>query len=207
MRHSGTSRNIKLKRPSKAYLTLSSLPWCQIEVDVAYLICDLISHQMPQDRRNSQDGNGFELLSQPNTATPSPHSASIPPDMIQSQATPDDVRTYLASLLRVRGLEQSHAQRIANRWTVGTGRELRSYPLAIYAKIFGPDVEDIWMVCMAVRPLCYAEDNRKNFSTTMRGILTFTSTPHPVLTRRTSAYTAELCRLCLRRHTRCREVP
>ncbi|KAI5251477.1 hypothetical protein E4T42_04206 [Aureobasidium subglaciale] len=61
------------------------------------------------------------------------------------KATPDEVREFLVSLLiKNRGLHQDHARRVAAKWTLGTGRELSSYPPLLYAEIFG--LEDAWMV-------------------------------------------------------------
>lgn len=78
-----------------------------------------------------------------------------PPD---KSATPDEVREFLVHLMQVRGsLGLDHARRIAARWTVGTGQELRSYPVAMYRDLFG--AEDGWAVFKQVRTLCYTREH------------------------------------------------
>lgn len=60
-------------------------------------------------------------------------------------ATPDKVRDYLMQLLVTkRALATDHAQCIADRWTIGTGKELRSYTPDMYFEVFGR--EDGWHV-------------------------------------------------------------
>ena len=64
--------------------------------------------------------------------------------------------------MRQRGVSIDHARRVASRWTLGTGRELRSYPVAIYGDIFGP--EDGWAVCKEIKVLVYKEQKVKDAS-------------------------------------------
>jgi hypothetical protein len=63
-------------------------------------------------------------------------------DTIPSRdATSAEVREYLTSVLKTKhGLPDDEAQRVADRWTVGRGHELRSYTAQIYLDIFGRDV-------------------------------------------------------------------
>jgi len=73
-------------------------------------------------------------------------------------ATPDQVRDFIFELLTTkRNLHVDHARRIAAKWTIGNGKEMRTYPPSMYGKIFG--FEDGWIVykevhvalCMAIR--------------------------------------------------------
>ena len=52
-----------------------------------------------------------------------------------------------------------HSRRVAVRWNVGSGRELRSYPVGMFRDIFG--VEDGWLVYMGVRTIQYREEKAK----------------------------------------------
>jgi hypothetical protein len=55
-------------------------------------------------------------------------------------ATPDEVRDYLASLLRKRhNLPEDQVRRVVSHWTLGTGRELRVYTAQMYLNIFGSE--------------------------------------------------------------------
>jgi hypothetical protein len=74
-------------------------------------------------------------------------------------ATPDDVRAYIISVMLARGIGLDHARRVAARWTLGTGRELRQYPATMFKEIFGP--EDGWVVFKETRVPYYREDRKK----------------------------------------------
>lgn len=68
-----------------------------------------------------------------------PQADALPPP----NATPDEVREYLASLLRSKHhLPDDHVRRVVACWTIGTGRELRTYTPHMYLGIFGR--EDGW---------------------------------------------------------------
>lgn len=85
------------------------------------------------------NGEGLPLYS--DITVTSPGQLTAPGE----KATPDEVREFLVQLLiRNRGLHPDHARRVASKWTLGTGRELISYPPLLYAEIFG--LEDAWMV-------------------------------------------------------------
>jgi hypothetical protein len=76
------------------------------------------------------------------------------------KATPDEVREFLVALLiKNRGLNQDHARRVASKWTLGTGRELTSYPPLLYAEIFG--LEDAWMVYKEAKLFMKTEEQKK----------------------------------------------
>lgn len=90
------------------------------------------------------------------------------------EATPEQVRDFLVSLLVTeRGLDSDRCQQIASRWTTGKGRELRSYPPAMYLEIFGR--EDGWIVYREVK-LCMSRDvqKKKEKTKTRRAISTGT---------------------------------
>ena len=60
-------------------------------------------------------------------------------------ASPSEVRAFITELLILtRNLPAQHAKEIADKWHLGTGRELTTYPPSVYADIFGS--EDAWMV-------------------------------------------------------------
>ncbi|THY13573.1 hypothetical protein D6D01_08315 [Aureobasidium pullulans] len=60
-------------------------------------------------------------------------------------ASPSEVRAFITELLILtRNLPAQHAKDIADKWHLGTGRELTTYPPSVYADIFGS--EDAWMV-------------------------------------------------------------
>ncbi|KAG9593588.1 hypothetical protein KCU77_g7588, partial [Aureobasidium melanogenum] len=85
------------------------------------------------------NGEGLPLYS--DITVTSPGELTVPAE----KATPDEVREFLVQLLiKNRGLHPDHARRVASKWTLGTGRELISYPPLLYAEIFG--LEDAWMV-------------------------------------------------------------
>lgn len=89
------------------------------------------------------------------------------------RATPDEVREFLIALLvKNRGLNQDHARRVASKWTLGTGRELTSYPPLLYAEIFG--LEDAWMVYKEAKLFMRTEEKKKE-KTSSKGKLCFQS--------------------------------
>lgn len=68
----------------------------------------------------------------------------------ETTATADQIRDFLVHLLTSkRGLALDHARRIASKWTIGNGKELRSYPPSMYLDIFGR--EDGWVVYKEVK--------------------------------------------------------
>ena len=75
------------------------------------------------------------------------------------KATPDEVRDFLVQVMQSRGVGLDHARRVAGCWALGTGRELRSYPVDMYHDIFGP--EDGWVVYKEVRVLFYKKENEE----------------------------------------------
>jgi hypothetical protein len=84
----------------------------------------------------------YEQFQSTDTAT-----AETLPD---TSATADQIRDFLVHLLTSkRGLALDHARRIASKWTIGNGKELRSYPPSMYLDIFGR--EDGWVVYKEVK--------------------------------------------------------
>ncbi|GAB7325807.1 hypothetical protein MBLNU13_g09892t1 [Cladosporium sp. NU13] len=68
----------------------------------------------------------------------------------EKTATADQIRDFLVHLLTSkRGLALDHARRVASKWTIGNGKELRSYPPSMYLDIFGR--EDGWVVYKEVK--------------------------------------------------------
>ena len=112
---------------------------------------DHSNEEKPLDATTDVD----ELLSLQDTAAE--------PKLPDPKAPPDEVLDYLIGLMRSRGVPPDYARRVAARWTVGTGRELRSYPVAMFIKMFGHD-EDGWMIYKAVKTQVYREYNRELFS-------------------------------------------
>lgn len=82
-------------------------------------------------------------------------------------ATSDEVRDYLTSLLKNKhNLADDHVRRVVSRWTIGTGRELRSYTPQMYLGIFGR--EDGWMLYRDIKLEIY-QTRKKGFWET-RGV-------------------------------------
>jgi hypothetical protein len=77
----------------------------------------------------------------------------------EPKATPDEVRDFIVEVMRARGIGLDYARRVAARWTIGTGRELRQYPPPMFKDIFGP--EDGWIVYKAARSLYYEKEKEK----------------------------------------------
>ncbi|KAH6882082.1 hypothetical protein BKA58DRAFT_372699 [Alternaria rosae] len=72
------------------------------------------------------------------------------PIIPEPDAPPADIREFLTGILAVsRRLSHEHASAIANKWKLGTGRELREYPPKMYLEIFGP--EEGWCVYREVK--------------------------------------------------------
>ncbi|KAI4715831.1 hypothetical protein E4T48_07969 [Aureobasidium sp. EXF-10727] len=101
-----------------------------------------LSHESSSSRSSldtTSNGEGLPLYSDISVASPADLTAP------GEKATPDEVREFLVQLLiKNRGLHPDHARRVAAKWTLGTGRELTTYPPLLYAEIFG--LEDAWMV-------------------------------------------------------------
>lgn len=77
----------------------------------------------------------------------SPEKQSLIPQLTPPlpTASPSEVRAFITELLILtRNLPAQHAKDIADKWQLGTGRELTTYPPSVYADIFGS--EDAWMV-------------------------------------------------------------
>lgn len=93
------------------------------------------------------------------------NTSETPPEVT---ATADQIRDFLVNLLTSkRGLALDHARRIASKWTIGNGKELRSYPPSMYLEIFGR--EDGWIVYKETK-LCIALDNKsENTKSTLFG--------------------------------------
>jgi len=86
----------------------------------------------------------------------------VPP----STATPDEVRDYLASLLRRNhNLSDDQVRRVVAHWTIGTGRELRVYTAQMYLDIFGSEYgwtlyRDVRLEFYRVAPKNWLQDGR-----------------------------------------------
>jgi hypothetical protein len=78
----------------------------------------------------------------------------------ETTATADQIRDFLVFLLTSkRGLALDHARRIASKWTIGNGKELRSYPPSMYLDIFGR--EDGWIVYKEVKTCIMRDEQSK----------------------------------------------
>lgn len=72
----------------------------------------------------------------------------------EETATPDQIRHFLVQLLTAkRRISFDHASRIASKWTISSGKELRSYPFLMYTEIFGR--EDGYIVYKEVKTIVY----------------------------------------------------
>ena len=113
---------------------------------------------IPTPRKASLDVDAVPLLptyeqSQPSNAET--ESQLSPPE---KTAFPAEIQAFLTQLLITkRGLTSDHASRIGSKWTIGNGKELRSYKPAMYFDVFGR--EDGWVVYKEVK-LCIALDEK-----------------------------------------------
>ncbi|KAI4765421.1 hypothetical protein E4T52_01774 [Aureobasidium sp. EXF-3400] len=112
------------------------------------------SSSSPRSSLDSTAEEGLPLYTSLDVTTPDTLTAP------SERATPDEVREFLVTLLiKNRGLNQDHARRVASKWTLGTGRELTSYPPLLYAEIFG--LEDAWMVYKEAKLFMRTEEKKK----------------------------------------------
>lgn len=87
---------------------------------------------------------------------------TLPLVLPPSSAPPAQVRTFLASLLQETNQTPApQAQEIAAKWTVGTGRQLRSYPPMMFLDIFGR--QDGWLLYREVRLAVHRERTRADW--------------------------------------------
>jgi hypothetical protein len=99
-----------------------------------------------------------DLPSNDNPQNTEAASNDVPPSV---NATPDEVRDFITRLLiNRRGLPQDHVRRAVAKWTVGSGRELRSYTPSMYLDIFGR--EDGWIIYREVKLSIYCEQNKSS---------------------------------------------
>jgi len=112
------------------------------------------SESSPRSSTDSAADEGLPLYTSLDVSTPDTLTAP------SEKATPDEVREFLIALLiKNRGLNQDHARRVASKWTLGTGRELISYPPLLYAEVFG--LEDAWMVYKEAKVFVKTEERNK----------------------------------------------
>jgi hypothetical protein len=112
------------------------------------------SESSPRSSVDSTANEGLPLYTSLEVSTPDTLTAP------SEKATPDEVREFLVALLiQNRGLNQDHARRVASKWTLGTGRELTTYPPLLYAEIFG--LEDAWMVYKEAKLFMKTEEQKK----------------------------------------------
>ena len=67
-----------------------------------------------------------------------------------STATPEEVRRFLSQILQQRSIALNDAERIAAKWAIGTGKELRDYTIPLYCSIFEDD-EIVWALYTEIR--------------------------------------------------------
>lgn len=81
-------------------------------------------------------------------------------------ASADEVRDFIVHLLMSkRRLPEDYARRVAARWTIGTGQELRKYSPAMFLDIFGR--EDGWITYKEAH-LCIYRDEHQNDTKALR---------------------------------------
>ena len=91
------------------------------------------------------------------------------PIIPEPDALPTDIREFLTEVLSVsRGLSREHASTIADKWRLGTGRELRDYPPKMYLEIFGP--EEGWCVYREVKTRLLSQKNQRALPRESRAI-------------------------------------
>lgn len=85
-------------------------------------------YKPPQEVTMNPDSSLEELLTHP-------------PTLPGTHATPDDIRDFLTYLLvHKRAFPQELARQIAERWTVGSGLELRQYSPSLFFELFGSEL-------------------------------------------------------------------
>lgn len=78
------------------------------------------------------------------------------PQLPSFEASPEEVRAFLKAILMTSyQVDGETAQKICDKWTIGSGRELRIYPPSVYGEIFGP--VNAWAIYLEVKPLALAE--------------------------------------------------
>ncbi|TKA34152.1 hypothetical protein B0A50_00132 [Salinomyces thailandicus] len=99
------------------------------------------------------------------------HAGAHQDDLPTNAASPNEVRDFIVHVLvSRRQLPVDHARRIATRWTIGSGLEMRSYPASMYLELFGS--EDGWILYREIKLMMHAEANRKFMHRYMSHILT-----------------------------------
>jgi hypothetical protein len=102
----------------------------------------------------------------------------------EETATPEQIREFLLQLLITkRGISTEHASRIASKWTISSGKELRNFPPAMFTEIFGR--EDGYIVYREVKTLVYQleideKKEKKEQRTTQKRVLDGESY-HPIV--------------------------
>ncbi|RMY78589.1 hypothetical protein D0864_09248 [Hortaea werneckii] len=77
-----------------------------------------------------------------------------------SQASPEDVRQFIISVLvSRRQLPIDYARYVAARWHIRSGLELRTYPASMYSELFGS--EDGWIIYKEIKPMIDGESQKK----------------------------------------------
>ncbi|KAI4961236.1 hypothetical protein J4E86_000263 [Alternaria arbusti] len=90
----------------------------------------------------------------------------------EPDAPPAGIREFLTEVLSVsRGLSREHASAIADKWKLGTGREMRDYPPKMYLEIFGP--EEGWCVYREVKTRLLNQKDQRALPRESRTFLTY----------------------------------
>ncbi|RMY11269.1 hypothetical protein D0868_03233 [Hortaea werneckii] len=81
----------------------------------------------------------------------------------KDHASPNEVRQFISHVLvSKRQLPVDHARRVAARWTVGSGLELRTYSASMYFELFG--TEDGWILYREVAMISHADWRKKGIN-------------------------------------------
>lgn len=82
------------------------------------------------------------------------------PRMPEANDTPVQVREFLAHLLSAeRVFPNGSIQRIVEKWTLGSGQELRSYTPYMFFDVFGR--EEGWIIYKEVKVYIYREERKR----------------------------------------------
>jgi hypothetical protein len=110
-----------------------------------------VSRSSSPSKRSSDEEHLLPTYEQFQT-TPSDTSDTLP----EETANSEQIRDFLEQLLTTkRGISVDHARRIASKWTISNGKELRNYPPTMYMEIFGR--EDGYIVYREVKTLVYQQ--------------------------------------------------
>jgi hypothetical protein len=117
------------------------------------------AQELPREASLDQSPPLYEELKQPKHCHHHCHYAV--PDLPSPTAKPTEVADFLVRLLVANEVPIDRATRIASKWTVESGKELRNYPTVLYLDVFGK--EDAWVTYPAVKQAVQEEKSKDSW--------------------------------------------